>query len=419
MTKKIENDLIEIMYAAIDAAKPNNNFSFLPNKPNGKTYVFGAGKASASMAKAFEEFYPYHIDSGLVITRYGHSIKTNKIEILEAAHPLPDKNGLEATKKLINIAINTKEEDLVIFLISGGASALLISPINGISFERKQKINNLLLKSGAPIEEINIVRQSFSNVKGGRLLELIKPSKCITYGISDIPGDNPNFIGSGPTYYSNKKSKNPLDILNKYKIKLSKKEILILTSNPLPKGDNKDFYLISTPLKALEAASKKAEFLNFQPVILSDKLVGDASIEGAKMARLALKIKKNKRYNDVILNKPILLLSGGETTVKVSGSGIGGRNTEFLLSMLSVIKDETNIFGISIDTDGIDGCEKNAGAFFSVNTYEKSKNLNLDIDAFLRNNDSFTFFNKINNLIYTGPTLTNVNDFRAILVTPS
>ena len=418
MIKNNKQQLLLIMEEAINTAKPVHNFPKLLKKPKGKIYVLGAGKAAGSMAKAFEEQCSFDL-VGLVITRYDHFVKTKKIKVVEASHPIPDLNGYNATKQIIQIAKKTSKNDLVIFLISGGASALLCCPLDGISFDEKQKINNELLKSGASIDQMNIVRQSISAVKGGRLLELIKPSNCITYGISDIPGDDPSFIGSGPTIYTNNDTNKFFEILDNYKIKISKEILSIIKNNLLPQGINENFHLIASPMKALKAAANLAKKIGFSPIILSDKLEGNASEEGKRMANLALKIKKEQHYKNISLENPILLLSGGETTVKVNGFGKGGRNTEFALSMVNTLKGNKNILGLSVDTDGIDGSEDNAGAFFSYETFLTSTKLNLDIKKYLNNNDSFSFFEKTSDLIFTGPTLTNVNDFRAVLILPN
>ncbi len=262
MIKNNKQQLFLIMKEAINSSKPDNKFPKLLEKPKGNIYVLGAGKAAGSMAKAFEDECPFELE-GFVVTRYDHFVKTKKIKVVEASHPIPDLNGYNATKKIIQIAKNTSKDDLVIFLISGGASALLCSPLDGINFDEKQKINNELLKSGASIDEMNIVRQSISAVKGGRLLELIKPSNCITYGISDIPGDDPSFIGSGPTIYSNNDPNKLFEILDNYQIEISKEILSIIKTNPLPKGINENFHLIASPMKALKAASNLAKKIGF------------------------------------------------------------------------------------------------------------------------------------------------------------
>ncbi len=415
--KNIKEILLKIMFSALKASKPEGNFNYIPDKPEGKTIVLGAGKASASMAKAFEKIYPHKIE-GLVVTRYGHKDNTKFVNVLEASHPIPDKNGLKATNKIIKIAKSASEKDLVIFLISGGASALLFSAVQGISFQQKIYINDMLLKSGAPIIEMNIVRQSISAIKGGRLSKLIKPAKLITYAISDIPGDDPKFVGSGPTINSNVKEDQAIEIIKKYNIDVSEEILNIIKNNKFPKIEPTPFYFISTPMMALRAAEAEAYRKKFYPIILTDRLEGEASIEGEKMANLAIKVKKEKKYKNFLLDKPIVLLSGGETTVTLKGNGFGGRNTEFMLSMAKKLNGAEGIYGLAIDTDGIDGNMDNAGSFISPKTILKASEKKMNLDKFLQTNDSYTFFKNINDLIFTKPTLTNVNDFRAILILP-
>ena len=415
--KNIKEVLLKIMFSALKASKPEGNFSHIPDKPEGKTIVLGAGKASASMAKAFEKIYPYKIE-GLVITRYGHTVKTKFVNVLEASHPIPDINGLKATKEIIKIAKSASKKDLVIFLISGGASALLFSAAEGISFQQKKYINDMLLKSGAPITEMNIVRQSISAIKGGRLSKLIEPAKLITYAISDIPGDDPKFIGSGPTVKSDVNSDQAIEVLKKYNIEINEDILNIIKNNKFPEIENSSFHFISTSMIALKAAQDEAYRNNFYSIILTDRLEGEASIEGEKMADLAIKVKKEKKYKNILLDKPIVLLSGGETTVTLKGNGLGGRNTEFMLSMARKLNGAEGIYGLAIDTDGIDGNMDNAGSFISPKTKLKANEKKIKLDEFLQRNDSYTFFKSINDLIITKPTLTNVNDFRAILILP-
>ncbi len=415
--KNVKEILMKIMFSALKASKPDGKFNYIPDKPEGKTIVLGAGKASASMAKAFEKIYPHKIE-GLVVTRYGHKDNTKFVNVLEASHPIPDINGLNATNKIIKIAKSACEKDLIIFLISGGASALLFSAAQGISFQQKKYINDMLLKSGAPIIEMNIVRQSISAIKGGRLSELIKPAKLITYAISDIPGDDPTFIGSGPTVSSNVNINKAIQILKKYNIHISEEILNIIKNNKIPKIEPTPFYFISTPMMALKASKEEASRHNFNPIILTDRLEGEASIEGEKMANLAIKVKEEKKYKNFKLDKPIVLLSGGETTVTLKGNGFGGRNTEFMLSMAKKLNGAEGIYGLAIDTDGIDGNMDNAGSFISPQTILKANEKKINLDKFLQTNDSYTFFKNINDLIFTKPTLTNVNDFRAILILP-
>jgi glycerate-2-kinase len=406
-----------VMDSALKAAMPKDKFKTLPKKPKGKLLVIGAGKAAASMAKEFEESYNGPIE-GIVITRYGHGTQTKFIEVIEASHPEPDKIGLLASKKLFSLAKKAGIDDHVVFLISGGASSLLTLPADGINFEEKQLINKELLISGAPIEQMNIVRRALSKIKGGRLAEAIYPAKLTTYMISDIPGDDPSYIGSGPTIQASGLNNDAFKILNDYKIDISENLKEIIIKNQLPKIINSPTYMLANPMMALKSAYNEAEKLGFKPVIISDSLEGEARIEAKKMAELAMKIKKEKKFENIPLKQPILLLSGGETTVTVKGNGKGGRNTEFILSMAIHLKEANGITALSIDTDGIDGVEDNAGAFISNLTLRKAKSQNLIPQKFLDNNDSYSFFQKIDDLIFTNPTLTNVNDFRAVLIEP-
>ena len=412
-----EKSLKLIMNAALEAASPKGKFKKTPTKPQGKLIVLGAGKAAASMAKEFENNYEGPVE-GLVITRYGHFTKTKFIEVIEAAHPEPDKNGLLASKKTFDIASNLTKSDHVVFLISGGASSLLTLPLSGISFEDKQRINKELLISGAPIDEMNIVRRSLSQLKGGRLAQTIFPAKLSTYMISDIPGDDPAYIGSGPTIQATGLNEDSISILDHYKISISDKIKKIIYKNTLPQLVKSPQYMIANPMMALKSAANVAEKEGYIPIILSDCLEGEARVEGKKMAELAIKISNEKKYKNISLSKPILLLSGGETTVKVIGNGRGGRNTELMLSMAINLNKARNISALAVDTDGIDGIEDNAGAYISHETLNKAVFKKVNPQTYLDNNDSYSFFKKINDLIFTSPTLTNVNDFRAVLINP-
>ena len=412
-----EKSLKLIMSAALAAAKPKDKFKKVPTRPEGKLIVIGAGKAAASMAREFENNYEGPIE-GLVITRYGHRTKTKFVKVIEAAHPEPDANGLLASKRIFNIATNSSEKDHVVFLISGGASSLLTLPLNGISFEEKQRINKELLISGAPIDEMNIVRRSLSQLKGGRLAKAIFPAQLTTYMISDIPGDDPAYIGSGPTIQANGSNQDSIAILENYKIAISDKIKKIIYKNTLPQLIKSPQYMLANPIMALQSAASVAEKEGYIPIILSDSLEGEAKIEGKKMAELAIKISNEKKYKNISLSKPILLLSGGETTVKVTGNGKGGRNTEFMLSMAITLDKAKNISALAVDTDGIDGIEDNAGAYISDETLKKAIFKKVNPQTYLNKNDSYSFFKKINDLIFTSPTLTNVNDFRAVLINP-
>ena len=412
-----EKSLKLIMKSALDAAKPEGKFRNLPQKPKGKLIVLGAGKAGASMAHEFENTYDGPLE-GLVVTRYGHYTKTKFIKIVEASHPEPDKNGLLASKKIFELATQSSKDDHVVFLISGGASSLLTMPAKGVSFEEKLRINKELLRCGAPIDEMNIVRRSLSQIKGGRLAQAIFPAKLTTYMISDIPGDDPAYIGSGPTIQANGLNKDSIKILEKYEISINNQLNDIIIKNTLPKLNKSPEYMLATPMMALKKAAEVAKKQDFIPVIISDTLEGESKIEGKKMAELAIKIKKEKKYQDINLQKPILLLSGGETTVTVKGNGKGGRNTEFMLSMAIHLKNTNGINCLAIDTDGIDGIEDNAGAYISEETLKKAYMKKINPLSYLNANNSYEFFEKIDDLIFTSPTLTNVNDFRAVLVQP-
>ena len=412
-----EKSLKLIMNSALDAAKPRGKFINLPQKPKGKLIVLGAGKAAASMAKEFENTYDSLLE-GLVITRYGHYTKTKFIKIIEASHPEPDKNGLLASKKIFEIATKSSIDDHIVFLISGGASSLLTFPAKGVVFEEKQRINKELLRCGAPIDEMNIVRRSLSKIKGGRLAQAIFPAKLTTYMISDIPGDDPAHIGSGPTIQANGFNEDSIKILKKYEISIDNQLRDIIKKNKLPKLNKSPEYMLATPMMALKKAAEAAKKQDFIPIIISDSLEGESKIEGKKMAELAIKIKKEKKYKDITLQKPILLLSGGETTVTVKGNGKGGRNTEFMLSMAIHLKNASGINCLAIDTDGIDGIEDNAGAYISEETLKKASLQKMNPLSFLNANNSYEFFKKIDDLIFTSPTLTNVNDFRAVLIQP-
>ncbi len=412
-----KKSLTLIMNSALESAKPKGKFKSLPKKPKGKLIVLGAGKASASMAQEFENTYDGPIE-GFVITRYGHFAKTKFIKVAEASHPEPDENGLLASNNIFELATKSSKDDHVVFLISGGASSLLTLPTKGVDFVEKQRINRELLLCGAPIDEMNIVRRSLSKIKGGRLAQAIFPAELTTYMISDIPGNYPAHIGSGPTIQATGLNEDSIKILEKYEISINNKLRDIIKKNTLPKLNKSPEYMLATPMMALKKAAEEAIKQDFIPIIISDSLEGESKIEGKKMAELAIKIKKERKYKDITLHKPILLLSGGETTVTVKGNGKGGRNTEFMLSMAIHLKNASGINSLAIDTDGIDGIEDNAGAYISEETLKKASIKKINPLSYLNDNNSYEFFKKIDDLIFTLPTLTNVNDFRAVLIQP-
>jgi len=404
--------------AAVAAADPRLSLPpHLPPPPTGRTIVIGAGKASAAMARALEEHWPGEI-SGLVVTRYGHSVPCERIEIVEAAHPVPDAAGEKAARRILELVSDLTADDLVIALISGGGSALLTLPAPGLTLADKQEVNRALLKSGAPIWAINCVRKHLSAVKGGRLAAATHPARILTLAIADVPGNDPAAIASGPTVGDPTGVHEAQNVLKRYRIPLSPQAQAWLASpeaeTPEP-GDPRltqvQFRIIAAPDKSLEAAAALARKAGVFPVLLGDDLEGEARQLGAEHARLA----RRKRQGGA-LQPPFVLLSGGETTVSVRGAGRGGRNTEYLLGLMLALEEEEGIFAISCDTDGIDGTEDNAGAVVGPDSLSRARALGLDAEAALEANDSYGFFASLDDLVITGPTLTNVNDFRAILV---
>jgi len=420
-----KNILINVFKESVKACHPSYFMhKYVPKKrPKGNVFLVGAGKGSAEMAKYFEiawEKKRYGPLKGLIITRYGHACKCKNIEVVEAAHPIPDINGVKTTDRIVKIAKEMKKNDLLIFLISGGASSLLVNPIDGLTLKEKQKINSLLLKSGATISEINAVRKHLSLVKGGKLIKYAYPAKVLTLAISDVPGDDLGVIGSGPTYPDDSTRNDALKVLNKYNIKFSNKikSILNNSNNETPNFKDKVFKnsnikLIAKPQDALNKAAKTLASYGFKSMVLSDSIEGeseDIGIAHGAIAKQVIKYNQPKR-------PPLCILSGGETTVTVNNAnGKGGRNTQFLLSLAIYLNSIKDIYAIACDTDGIDGSEENAGAIIYPNTLKRANKLGLNANKFLKNNDAYTFFQKLGDLVVTGPTNTNVNDFRAIII---
>lgn len=411
--------LFDLFNSAVDAVSAEKCLPpFLPPTPRGKTLVIGAGKAAAAMAKVVEQHWSGEL-SGLVVTRYGHSVPCQQIDVIEAAHPVPDSAGSQAAERMMNLVQGLTEDDLVLCLISGGGSALLALPAEGISLEQKQAINKALLKSGAAISEINCVRKHLSQIKGGRLALACAPARVITLVISDVPGDDVTMVASGPTFPDATTCAEALAILRKYAIPLPDQLGQDLTSgnNETPKPDDARFAgnsyaLIATAQHALEAAASCARRAGVTPYILSNHMEGEARDVGMMHAAIAQQIAQ---FNQPV-KKPCVLLSGGETTVTVRGSGRGGRNAEFLLSMAVALDEHPKIYAIACDTDGIDGTEDNAGAMLSPDSLKRAAKLKMNARTFLENNDGYTFFSALNDLVVTGPTRTNVNDFRAVLI---
>ena len=412
-TKKI---LINSFKAGLDAVKPENIIKTrLPSPPKGRTYVIGAGKAAASMAKAIEVNWPKNLPlNGSVITRYKHSVKTKKIKVFESGHPMPDTAGMKAANNFISSINNLNKDDLLLCLISGGGSSLMSVPQKGLNMNDLRYVTKDLLNCGAEISEINTVRKHLSRIHGGKI-PIYTNAKIISLIISDVTGNKITDIASGPCCPDPTTFKNAIKILEKYEIK-NKKIYEFLKNgikgkiNENPKKNNPIFKNVKNIILASgKDMLKKSELFlkknKITTVNLGDNIKGESRNVAIKHAEKILKKKKKK----------FAIISGGETTVTVSGSGKGGRNSEYALSLFNKVKNREDIALISCDTDGIDGSENNAGVYFDKKIIKKSKQLKLDPELFLKKNDSYTFFKKLNSLINTGPTLTNVNDYRVIL----
>ena len=413
--------LLQKMFAAaVEAAQPVHCIPpFLPRAPKGRLIVIGAGKASAAMAHAVEQAWPGEL-SGLVVTRYGYAVPCQRIEILEAAHPVPDAAGLKAAQRIKDLVSDLNEDDTVLCLISGGGSSLLVLPLDGVSLEDKQAVSKALLKSGASISEMNCVRRHLSAIKGGRLAAACHPAEVVTLLISDVPGDNPCDIASGPTVGDATTCEDALAIIRRYGIELPANVREVLEGGhgeSVKPGDerlaNIQTHMIATPQMALEAAAKVAHESGITPYILGDSLEGEARDVGKVMAGIAKQVVTHKQP----FNTPCVLLSGGETTVTVRGNGRGGRNVEFLLSLGVALDGQKNVYALAGDTDGVDGQEEIAGAFLAPETLAQAWDKGIKPKDALDNNDGHSFFEALGNAVVTGPTLTNVNDFRAILIT--
>jgi hydroxypyruvate reductase len=408
--------------AATEAAQPVHNVP--PHLPRpeelgtGRLIVIGAGKASAAMARAVEDHWSGEL-SGLVVTRYGYAVPCERIEIVEAAHPVPDAAGLAAARRLFEVVRGLTADDLVLCLISGGGSALLPLPIEGLTLEHKQALNRELLKSGASINEMNCVRRHLSAIKGGRLAAACSPARVLTLAISDVPGDDPINIASGPTVPDPTTCDDALAIVRRYGIDLPAEVREVLQSGrgeTIKPGDPRlsraEIRLVATPQKSLEAAAAIAREAGVTPLLLGDAIEGEARDVGKVMAGIALSVVRH----DEPLAPPCVLLSGGETTVTVRGKGRGGRNVEFLLSLAVALDGAANIWAIAGDTDGVDGAEEVAGAIVAPDTLARAWSKGIRAADRLLDNDGHGFFEALGDQVVTGPTLTNVNDFRALLV---
>lgn len=416
--------LTSIFNAAVAAADPEKTIrNHLPAKPKGRTIVIGAGKGSAQMAAAFEKVWDGPID-GLVVTRYGYGAKCERIEIIEAAHPVPDAAGLEASRRLLEKVRGLTADDLVVALISGGGSALLPSPAPGLTLADEIAVNEALLASGAPIAAMNTIRKHVSTIKGGRLAAAAHPARVVSLVVSDIPGDNPALVASGPTVPDTGSREDALASIAAYGMKLPDAVMAHIQSPAAdaPRPDDPRFagnevHLTASAGVSLEAAAAEARRQGIEAVILSDAIEGEAREVGGVHAAIAREVATRNRP----FAKPVLILSGGETTVTLRApidgiKGKGGRNSEFLLAFAIGIDGVDGIHALAADTDGIDGSENNAGAFADGSTVSRMRVVGVDAKAMLAGNNAWTAFNAVGDLFVPGPTGTNVNDLRAILV---
>lgn len=426
MNEKAHRDiLMQLFRTAVASADPDQCLPpALPDVPeNGRLFLLGAGKGTAAMVRAAENFYESKgvLDQieGVAVTRTGFALPTRRIPLIEAGHPVPDEKGVEAARKALEIAEQAGENDVVLVLISGGASALWSLPVEGVTLEEKQQLTRSLLKSGAPIGEINCVRKHISAIKGGRLARAAAPARLITLAVSDVPGDNPSEIGSGPTAGDTTTLADARAILEKRKV-TPPASIAAALSDPANEtpdpGDpifaNARFELVARPAAALEAAGMLAESLGYKPILLGDTLEGEARDLGKAQGAMALECKAD--------GGKVALLSGGECTVTITGDGHGGPNQEYALALALALESAPGICALAADTDGIDGgsgaVDDPAGAMIDESTIARARQIGLEPARFLANNDSTGFFFAIGDLVATGPTHTNVNDFRVILI---
>ena len=416
-------DLLKLSFEVVhQSAHPDNCMrGFIPQEPkDGRLIVIGAGKASAAMAAAFEQAYQGEIE-GLVVTRYGHSVPTSRIKIIEAAHPVPDRACVEAVEAIADLLKTSTLNDVIVCLISGGGSSLLTAPIDSLEFDVLQRLNDQLLKSGASIHDMNVVRKHLNKALGGGLASYANGAKMITLAISDVTGDDPSIIASGATVADPSTCSDALAILKEYNIDCDLSVINALqdpgneTSKPDdPVFKDNEYHLIATPKKALEVAAAFWRENGFHPYILDSEMEGDTNVCALQHIELIDKVYSGE--SDIQL--PCALISGGETTVQVTGSGEGGPNTQFMLSAAIELDGHDKVYGLACDTDGIDGSTDNAGAVITPNTIKQMKEQGVSAQQYLDNNDSYHAFSAIEALVKTGPTFTNVNDYRVFLLLP-
>ena len=412
--------LRELFDAAVAAAQPSVVLPpQLPAPPKGHTLIIGAGKASAAMAQALEQHWSGSLD-GLVVTRYGYAVPCERIEIVEAAHPVPNAAGEQAARRILKKVQGLSEDDLVICLISGGGSSLLSLPAAGLTLEDKQAVNQALLKSGATISEMNAVRKHLSAIKGGRLAVACAPARVVSLFISDVPGDDPAAIASGPTVPDPTTFADARSVIEKYAIELPPAvcQHFEQGADETPKpGDPRlaraESIIIAAPQMSLEAAARVARKAGYAPLILGDSLEGESRDVALVHAGIVQQVVRHGQP----VRAPCVLLSGGETTVTVRGNGRGGRNAEFVLALALELRGQSGVYAIACDTDGIDGTEDNAGSIVTPDTLVRAEAAGLKAADYLANNDGYGFFQVLDDLVICGPTLTNVNDFRAIVIT--
>jgi glycerate 2-kinase len=405
--------LFQEALAAVDPLKAVPRH--LPARPRGRTVVVGAGKASARMALAFEQAWDGPL-SGLVVTRYGHGEPCQRIEVVEAGHPVPDAAGLEAAVRIRRLVEGLSGDDLVVALISGGGSSLLTAPAAGMTLEDKRQVTGALLRSGASIHEMNCVRRHLSAIKGGKLAQACGPATVWTLVVSDVPGDDPRTVASGPTLPDDSTPADALAVLRRHGIEPPAAVMRVLQAPRdagVPRASGlRECRVIATAQSALEAAAAAARGQGLNALILGNAIEGEARHVGRVHAGMALQVAAHGQP----VAAPAVLLSGGETTVTVTGQGRGGRNAEFLLGQLLGLAGHERVWGLSADTDGIDGSESNAGAVFGPDSWRRAQALGVSPHERLGRNDAFGFFDALGDLVTTGPTRTNVNDFRATLV---
>ena len=422
MPLQTDRDLLRALFdAAVATAAPAHCVPpHLPPPPRGRTVVVGAGKAAAAMALAVEQAWPAGRPlMGLVVTRYGHGVgPLPRIEVIEASHPVPDAAGQMAAGRMLAMVQGLGPDDMVLCLMSGGASALLSWPGAGVTLADKQAVNRALLRSGAGIDAMNCVRKHLSGIKGGRLLAAAAPAQVVTLLISDVPGDDPAVIGSGPTIPDPTTLADARAMLAQFGIDPPPAVTAWLqdpraeTPKPGPAFVGARTAMIATPSLALDAAASVARAAGVTPLILGDAIEGEA----AEVARVMAAMARSCAARGQPAAPPCVLLSGGETTVTVRGAGRGGRNAEFLLALTLALDGHPGITALACDTDGIDGTEDNAGAFMAPDSAARARLLGIDLALRLRDNDGYGVFSALNDLVITGPTRTNVNDFRAILI---